>query len=89
MEVLELFTLALVVATISGVALQYFRVSPVIAYILAGALLNFFGVDLNSQVFQFLATLAVQLLAFRIGLTFDASTVRQVFGRASIIVLVE
>jgi Kef-type K+ transport system membrane component KefB len=89
MEVLELFTLALVMATLSGVALQYFRVSPVIAYILAGALLNFFGVDLNSQVFQFLATLAVQLLAFRIGLTFDASTVKQVFGRASIIVLVE
>jgi Kef-type K+ transport system membrane component KefB len=61
----------------------------VIGYIIAGIVLNYFDLNLNTTVFNFLSTLAVQLLAFRIGLSFDASTVKNVFGKAIVIVLVE
>jgi len=89
LEVLTLFTLALVAATASGWLFRYLKFSPVIGYIIAGIVLNYFDLNLDTTVFNFLSTLAVQLLAFRIGLSFDASTVKQVFGKAVVIVLVE
>ncbi|MCQ4384640.1 MAG: cation:proton antiporter, partial [Sulfolobales archaeon] len=89
MDVLTLFTLALVAATASGWLFRYLKFSPVIGYIIAGIVLNYFDLNLNTTVFNFLSTLAVQLLAFRIGLSFDASTVKNVFGKAIVIVLVE
>ncbi len=89
MDVLTLFTLALVAATASGWLFRYLKFSPVIAYIIAGVVLNYFNLNLDITVFNFLSTLAVQLLAFRIGLSFDASTVKNVFGKTIVIVLVE
>jgi Kef-type K+ transport systems, membrane components len=89
LDVLTLFTLALVAATASGWLFRYLKFSPVIAYIIAGVVLNYFHLNLETTVFNFLSTLAVQLLAFRIGLSFDASTVKNVFGKAIVIVLVE
>jgi Kef-type K+ transport systems, membrane components len=89
LDVLTLFTLALVAATASGWLFRYLKLSPVIAYIIAGIVLNYFDLNLDTTVFNFLSTLAVQLLAFRIGLSFDASTVKNVFGKAIVIVLAE
>jgi len=89
LDVLTLFTLALVAATASGWLLRYLKFSPVIAYIIAGVVLKYFNVNLDATVFNFLSTLAVQLLVFRIGLSFDASTVKNVFGKTIVIVLVE
>jgi len=47
LDVLTLFTLALVAATASGWLFRYLKFSPVIAYIIAGVVLNYFDLNLE------------------------------------------
>lgn len=66
------------------------KISPVIAYLLGGVLATtYLGVSFNSSYFSILNFLALNLLAFEIGASFDISRARELFRKALSISLVE
>ncbi|MEM4884871.1 MAG: cation:proton antiporter, partial [Saccharolobus sp.] len=66
------------------------KISPVIAYLLGGLIaFNYFNFDFNSSYFSILNFLAINLLAFEIGASFDISRAKDLFRRAISIALVE
>ncbi|MEM3350744.1 MAG: cation:proton antiporter [Saccharolobus sp.] len=66
------------------------KISPVIAYLLGGLIaFNYFNFDFNSSYFSILNFLAINLLAFEIGASFDISRAKDLFRRAIGIALVE
>ncbi len=66
------------------------KISPVIAYLLGGVFATtYLGLSFNSSYFSILNFLALNLLAFEIGASFDISRARELFRRALSISLVE
>ncbi len=66
------------------------KVSPVIAYLLGGFIAStFLGFSFNSPDFSLINFLALNLLAFEIGASFNLSATRGLFRRALLIALTE
>jgi len=84
LSVILLFTLLL------AYLLARLKISPVIAYLLGGLFAStYLNFDFNSSYFSILNFLALNLLAFEIGTSFDISRARELFRRAIGIALVE
>ncbi|AHC52389.1 hypothetical protein SUSAZ_00580 [Sulfolobus acidocaldarius SUSAZ] len=86
---LTLITLTLVIATIFGVALSRFRISPIPAYLIAGLLGKSFGLDYGSDLFNFLSTLAINLVSFNVGISLDIRELKNILSKATIIAITE
>ncbi|ARM76684.1 cation:proton antiporter [Acidianus manzaensis] len=70
--------------------LSKLKISPIIAYLLAGVIgTSYLGINFNSPYFSLITSLALNLIAFEIGSGFDISKARELFTRALTIALVE
>lgn len=82
--------LSLLLALSLAFVLTRVKISPVAAYLLTGIIATtYFGIDFNSSYFSLINSLALNLLAFQIGAGFDVSRIREVFGKAIVIAIVE
>ncbi|AAK43070.1 Na(+)/H(+) antiporter, putative [Saccharolobus solfataricus P2] len=85
-----LLSLMLLFTLLLAFILTRLKVSPVIAYLLGGLIsFNYFHFDFNSSYFEILNFLALNLLAFEIGTSFDISRAKELFRRAMGIALTE
>ena len=85
-----LLSLMLLFTLLLAFILTRLKVSPVIAYLLGGLIaFNYFHFDFNSSYFEILNFLALNLLAFEIGTSFDISRAKELFRRAIGIALTE
>ncbi|QXJ30981.1 cation:proton antiporter domain-containing protein [Saccharolobus shibatae] len=85
-----LLSLMLLFTLLFAFILTRLKVSPVIAYLLGGLIaFNYFHFDFNSSYFEILNFLALNLLAFEIGTSFDISRAKELFRRAIGIALTE
>lgn len=89
MESLTGLTELLLIATLLGLILRKLNVSPVIGYLIAGLLGAKLGINYNSQIFQFLTFLAVNLLSFEMGISVNLLELKKIFSKAIFIVLSE
>uniref|UniRef100_A0A2U9IPI7 Cation:proton antiporter n=1 Tax=Acidianus sulfidivorans JP7 TaxID=619593 RepID=A0A2U9IPI7_9CREN len=70
--------------------LSKLKISPVVAYLLAGVIgASYLGIDFNSSYFSLITSLALNLLAFEIGAGFDISKTKELFTKAIIIAMIE
>ncbi len=89
MQSLQTLALILVSASMLGLVLNRFKISPVLAYLLAGLLGVYLGVNYEGEIFQFLNFLALNLISFEIGATLEVSRLKILFIRSSVIVFIE
>ncbi|MDT7875515.1 MAG: cation:proton antiporter [Sulfolobaceae archaeon] len=89
MDTNTILTLMLVFATITGLILRRFGISPVLAYLISGILGESLGLNYNNPEFQFISFLATNLLSFEMGMSVNLLDLKTIFKRASIIVLLE
>ncbi|WP_338598767.1 cation:proton antiporter [Sulfolobus tengchongensis] len=85
-----ILSLLLLLTLLISFILTRFKISPVIAYLLGGLIAyTYFNFDFNSSYFSILNFLALNLLAFEIGTSFDISRAKELFRRALGVALVE
>jgi len=89
MQSLQTLALILVSASVLGLILNRFKISPVLAYLLAGLLGVYLNVNYEGEIFQFLDFLALNLISFEIGATLEISRLKTLFIRSSVIVFIE
>jgi Kef-type K+ transport system membrane component KefB len=83
-------SLSLLVTLLLAFVMAKLKVSPVIAYMLGGfTAATFLGFSFSSPEFSLLNFLALNLLAFEIGASFNISATRELFRRALVIALTE
>lgn len=84
-----MLTLTLVIATFAGLVLNRLRISPVLAYMVAGLIGEILGLNYNSPEFQFISFLAVNLLSFEMGVSVNLIDLKNLFRKSVFIVIVE
>ncbi|BBG27991.1 cation:proton antiporter [Sulfuracidifex tepidarius] len=82
-------TLVLLIAGGLGLVLSRIKISPVVAYLLAGFLGKTLGFSYPPDLFNFLTLLATGLVSFEIGATLDVKNLRATGRRVTFTVLIE
>jgi len=81
--------LVIVIAVALGLILARLGINPILAYFAAGTIGSYVNISFQNSLFDLAKTLAVNVLAFEIGVSFDRSTLNKYFPRALFILLVE
>jgi len=82
-------TLVLFIASILGLLLNRMKLSPVLAYLLAGFLGKYLGFSYPTDLFDFLTLLATGLVSFEIGASLDVKNLQSIARRVTLTVIIE